>query len=43
MARIVVKKTGGKGFKPVKGQSRDGCATKSMNCFLTSVKDTENL
>jgi len=39
MARIVVKKAVGTGLQPVKGHSQDGCATKSVNCFLASVKD----
>jgi len=39
MARIVVKKAGDTGFQPVKGHRQDGCATKSVNYFLASVKD----
>ena len=38
MVRIVVTKTGGTGFQPVKGHSQDGCVTKSVNYFLASVK-----
>jgi hypothetical protein len=40
--KIVVTKISGTGFEPVKRHSQDGCATKSVNYFLASVKDAIN-